>query len=102
MILLFCLLLSYFFVYIFFIIFIIFLIVLFFPLVNFNEFGYIKTIHVMHMRVNSSRFSQVNMESLLNKLCQTLFTNLNSTINNFDKSSLKSVINNFFILQRRN
>lgn len=65
---------------------------------NLNQLRHIKPVHIMNMRINSSRLLQVHMESLLHKLYQSLFSYINSAIDYLHESSFKGIIDHLLVL----
>lgn len=72
---------------------------LFLTLGHLDKLGHIKTVHIVDMWINSSGFLEINVESFLYEFDQALFSDLNSAINNLNKSSFQSVVDNGFIFQ---
>ena len=52
----------------------------------------------MNVRIDSSSFLEINMETLFNELYKSFFSYFDFAINDLDKSLLQGIVNYFFIL----
>ena len=52
----------------------------------------------MNVRIDSSSFLEINMETLFNEFYQSFFSDFDFAINDLHKSLLQGIVNYFFIL----